>query len=175
MARDRGFGRYASVLMLVVLLVAGAVARGDARQATPTATPSAVSSEILGTGLPPAAPGQTLYLLRVTVPPGGRIAPHVNPGTQVAAIEAGELTYTVLSGEVEITRAGSAGTPGPSERATSGQEFILRPSDALVEQDGMVHQARNDGSEPVVILIASLFPTGEPMSRPAEAVATPTL
>lgn len=174
MTRVRGFGRRAVVLVVAALCAAGAVGfpRGDARQATPPATPP-VSSQILATGLPPAAPGETMYLYRVMVQPGARIVPHTHPGTQVASIAAGELTYTVLQGEVTITRAASEGTPGPTERATSGQEIVLRPGDALVEQAGMIHQARNDGSEPVVILISSLFPTGEPLSRPADPPATP--
>lgn len=175
MVRDRGFGRRAAIVVVAALFAAVAVGlpRGEARQATSTTTP-AVSSQILATGLPLAAPGETLYLYRVTIEPGARIVPHTHPGTQVASIVAGDLTYTVLQGEVSITRAASGGTPGPTERATSGQEVVLRPGDALVERAGMVHQARNDGGEPVVILISSLFPTGEPLSRPATAPATPT-
>ncbi len=172
MVRDRGFGRPAAILVVVAFFAVVAIARGDAQQATPTATP-AVSSQILGTGLPPAAPGETLYLYRAMIEPGARIVPHTHPGTQVASIVAGELTYTVIQGEVTVTRAASGGTPGPTEHVMSGQEVVLRPGDSLVEQIGMIHQARNDGGETVVILISSLFRTGEPLSRPADVPATP--
>jgi quercetin dioxygenase-like cupin family protein len=179
MGRKRGFGRWAVTLVVAALLAALVFGppRGDARQATPAAAAAAtpvVSSQILGTGLPPAALGQTIYLYRVMVEPGARIVPHTHPGTQVAAIVAGELTYTVIQGEVTITRAANGGTPGPTVRARSGHEVVLRPGDALVEHAGMIHHARNDGGQPVVILIASLFATGEPLSRAAPIPATPT-
>ena len=169
---ERGVGGLALVLTVGAYFVAAAIARSDAWQETPTAPP-AVSSQILGTGPALTASDHTRYLYQVTVEPGAHISLHVHPGTQVASIAAGELTYPVLHGEAQVTRASRDGTPGPVERATSGQEVVLRPGDWLAEQAGTIHQARNAGNEPVVILISSRFPAAEPMSRLAEAPATP--
>jgi quercetin dioxygenase-like cupin family protein len=166
-----------TILVLVVLafgLVAANGALTLAKQGTPPAeTTASVTREILGAGEPAAAPGETLELVRYTIPPRFQIAPHTHPGMQVNQIVSGELTYTVVDGEISITRAATAGTPGPMETLGSGQTTVFRPGDSFVEAEGMVHFAENAGTEPVVILTASLFASGEPPSS-VVAVATPT-
>ncbi len=118
------------------------------------------------TGTDETAPGQLLELSQVIVPAGDAIAPHTHPGTQLAIIVQGTLTYTVIDGEVEVTR--DAGTQEAEvETHVSGDTVELETGDTVHETAGMVHEARNDGDEPVVIYLSSLFPEGAPASSPA--------
>jgi len=57
---------------------------------------------------PPGAPDSTLTLVRYTIPVGAKRAPPVHPGVQMASIEAGTLTYTVMSGTAQVRRAGAS-------------------------------------------------------------------
>ncbi len=122
---------------------------------------SGVISDVLGSGAADVAPGHDLAVGRVTIAPGATIPPHVHPGTQVAAIISGELTYTVLSGQIPVTAAADGGSGGPPRMVAAGETVFLRAGDSVAEQPGAAHTARNAGSEPVVILLATLFPAGE--------------
>lgn len=119
--------------------------------------PLAASSKVRG------APARTLGLTRVTVMPGARLASHHHPGTQIARIANGTLTYTVETGRVRVMR-------GDAEDAThvrtirAGQTGRIRTGQWIVEQPNEVHHAANRGTEPVVIYLATLFPTGAPAS-----------
>ena len=163
---------------LALLLLVGGAVLVDGRQATPAAegTPAAsglpgVTSELLGRTEAVGAPGQELALARVTIAPGAGVPPHEHPGTQLAVIVAGELTYTVLTTEVTWSRAGGgAGTPAATEAIVAGQTVLLRPGDSVVELPGAIHRARNEGDEPVVILLSTLFAAGQPRTL---FVATP--
>lgn len=160
--------RISLVLGLLITLVFGLVAwapsGGSASSsATPAGTPSAgVVREVLDTGQPAAAPGQLLQLVRYTIPPHTALPVHTHPGMQVAQLEAGTLHYGVVKGSVQITRAATDGTPGPTGTLSAGQETDFHPGDGWVEPVGMVHFARNDGSAPVVILVASLLAANQP-------------
>jgi quercetin dioxygenase-like cupin family protein len=142
---------------------------------TPAATPSvpAVVRDVLAADLPAAAPGQELQLVRYVIQPGTRLATHVNPGTQIASIESGVLTYSVLTGEVPVLRAVSGGTPIPAETIRAGQTSELLPGDAVVERPGAVHFGENRGNEPVVILAATLLTAGQPAAIPVNDQGTP--
>jgi mannose-6-phosphate isomerase-like protein (cupin superfamily) len=161
-------------MTLALALVGLLTGRGDsatAGQATPAAP--AVVREVLQAGMPAAAPGQVLELVQYTIAPGTRLPAHTHPGMQVAYVESGTLAYTVLVGEVEIRRAGSAGTPGPVEVLRPGREAMIHPGDGFVETEGLVHFGRNPGPDPLVILVASLFAAGQPPSHPWTPPATP--
>ena len=161
----------ATLLFVCLGLFAFAPSRLDARQATPsTACISGVTVEPLGVGQPTAADGQELKLLRVTFAPGGSIGMHTHPGALTLSIESGALTYAVVDGEADVVRASSDGTPAPPERLTSGDETILRPGDWLFEQ-GIVHSARNEGTEPTEVLIAGLMTAGEAFTQCHEEAA----
>src|SRR3954451_9102030 len=97
---------------------------------SPEATPATVR-QILATGLPPAAPGQTLDLVRYDIPPGTTLAVHVHPGMQVAWVDSGELTYHVIKGAGQIGRAANAsgGAPGATETFAAGGSTVLDPGD----------------------------------------------
>ena len=53
---------------------------------------------------PPGAPGYTLTLIRYTIAPGAQLAAHVHPGVQMAEVDEGTLTYTIVSGTAEVRR-----------------------------------------------------------------------
>lgn len=159
--------------------IPGPLPREAAAEAPPVASPDlpaaipAVVREVLGQGLPPAAPGQALALVRYVIPPGTTLATHVHPGVQIASIASGRLTYTVLLGEVPVTRATGAGTPGPTESIAAGGVTVLGPGDAVVENPGVVHFGRNDGAEPVVILAATLLAADQPPAIVVNDAGTP--
>lgn len=170
----RSWRHVALIVAILALMVGNVAAPGRAQEAaTPTAAP--IVREVLGDGEPVAAPGQTLELVRFTIAPGTILPAHTHPGMQVAWLESGELRYTVVSGgEVPITRAGAApGTPGPVETLDPGETTTFHPGDSWVEPAGVVHFGENAGTEPVVILVASLFETGVPPSN-VVASGTPT-
>ena len=160
----------AACLLIAVVLAGLTASHGQALESsTPTAV--AVVREVLAGGEPPSAMGKSLQLVRFIIAPGTKLAVHTHPGMQVAWLESGMLEYTVISGEVPITRAGPGlGTPGPVETLAAGQTTTFQPGDSWVEPEGVVHFGENAGSEPVVILVSSLFTIGEPPSLP---VATP--
>ena len=126
-----------------------------------------VVRQVLSESTSETAPDQVVELSRVVVPAGESIAPHTHPGPQLAVIISGTLTYTVLEGEVEITR-----DSGTEDAATvsigSGETVQLEEGDSLVETQGMVHEAENETDEPVVIHLSSLFPEDAPPSSPAQ-------
>lgn len=136
--------------------------------ATPAAGLAGIESEILAAATPVPVADEQLALGRVTVQPGAVIPPHEHPGTQLATILAGELTYTVLTGAVAV-----AGADGADITIRAGETLQLRPGDAVIEQPGALHTARNNGDEPVVIVLATLFPAGSPRTLFQE-MATPT-
>ena len=127
-----------------------------------------MTSEILAQHEPPEAPGFTMYLYEVAIPPGATIAPHHHPGQQMARIRAGTLTYTVVDGTLEIARDGSS---TPTETVTGPATVTLEAGDTVFEAETMVHQAANEGDVPVEIVLSSLFTTGDDLSIPAGLAA----
>jgi len=116
---------------------------------------------------PVGAKGRTLGLTRVTIPAGAALAPHTHPGTEIARIERGTLTYTVdRNGSVSVWR-GDAGSARRLRTLRPGQTARLRRGDWIVEPPGMVHHAANRTDGKVVILLSSLFPDGAAASSPA--------
>jgi len=112
------------------------------------------------------APGQIVGLTRVVIPAGQSIAAHTHPGPQLAVILEGTLTYTVIRGEVQITRG--SGPDAKNETIKAGQTIDLNTGDSLVEIPGMAHSAKNAGKVPVVIYLSTLFPDGAPASSPVQ-------
>lgn len=156
------FSRFLAVLVLLVVTVTSE--RGitlAAQDATPASTPT-VTREVINEGLPDAATGQILQLVRYTIPGNIALDAHTHPGMQVNVVESGTLTYTVVEGEMEITRA-----DGSSEILRSGETTDLKPGDVFTEPEGMVHFGENRSDEPIVLLSASLLDADEPPSSPA--------
>ena len=154
----------------------GSSTTGAASTPTPTASVTAskaaavpVLREVLDNDLtPPGAPGRTLSLVRYTIAPGARLPPHVHPGVQLASIQSGTLTYTVISGVAKVRRAGAS-----TDTPVKGPATIkLGPGDAVTEIGNMVHFGENKTPSPVIILAALLTEDGHPLAEPV-ATATP--
>jgi quercetin dioxygenase-like cupin family protein len=145
------------------LLVSGAgvgyaVGAADApAPVTVSREPLAASSEVRG------APDRSLALTRITVMPGSLLASHHHPGTQIARIANGTLTYSVETGRVRVMR-GDAEDGTFVRTIKAGETGRIRTGQWIVEQPDEVHHAANLGTEPVVIYLATLFPTGAPAS-----------
>jgi hypothetical protein len=161
-----------ALLVLVFLGVAG-TGTSAAAQTTTTATGSSSSNGItrteLGSALPANAPGQELYLQRVTIAPGATLPEHFHEGTQVARVVAGVLTYDIASGEATVARA-----DGTQQTVRAPATIKLRRGDGLVETQGLVHHGSNAGKRPVVIELAALLQQGAPLSTPVGKSATGT-
>ena len=159
--------RRVSVLVsLVVVVLAGALASGRvapgtvAQEATPAA--GEVAAELLGHGLPTAAPGFDLSLYRVTLGAGAVVPPHTHAGASVVYVETGTFAFTPLEGEVRLVRAGA--TPeAEGEPPAHGAEVVLEAGDALFFPGEHGDSGRNAGDGPLVLLLANLYTAGEPL------------
>ena len=166
-ARQAGMRLRIMLIVACLALVGLSAGTLDAQTGTPTPTGEGVVREVLSSGDPASAPGDVLELVRYTIPAGTKLPAHTHPGMQVAQIVSGTLSYTVLEGTVPVTRAAS----GMVEPVTAGSgEVEINPGDSFYEAEGVVHFGQNAGTEPVVILVASLFEIGMP---PAHLVGTP--
>ena len=76
--------------------------------------------------------------MRYTIAPAAKLSPHIHPGVQLARIESGTLTYTIVSGTAMVTRAGGAAEPvvGPTT-------ISLAAGDSVAENLDMVHFGEN--------------------------------
>jgi len=132
------------------------------RTITTTAAPATVVRDVLDNDMtPPGAPDSTLSLVRYTIPAGAKLAPHVHPGVQMASIESGTLTYTVMSGTAQVRRAGAT-----TDKPTT---IALGRGDAVTEAGNMVHFGENKTNAPVVILATLLTAHGHELAEPVPA------
>ncbi|MGE0057071.1 MAG: cupin domain-containing protein [Dehalococcoidia bacterium] len=157
---------------LLPLLVAGLVIAGcggDDKDDAPSVSAgiTEVTRQVLAQSTATTAPGQSVELTRVIIPAKQSLAAHTHPGPQLAIIEEGTLTYTIIKGSVQVTRA--AGTSGAkTETASAGQTVELKAGDSLIETPGMEHEAKNNTDKAIVIYLSSLFPQGAPPSSPVQ-------
>lgn len=128
----------------------------------PAPAPVTVSRQSLAEAPAPAgSPKRTLGLSKVVVMPGAQLASHHHPGTQLGYVAEGVLTYTVETGRARLMS-------GPGDDATvvkvikPGQTVQVRPGRWLLEEQGEVHHARNAGTTPITLYVATLFRTGAP-------------
>jgi quercetin dioxygenase-like cupin family protein len=143
-------------------VAAGAYAAGAAQQAPAPATRTALAQAVN----PAGAPGRTLGLSRVRIPPHTRLALHRHPGTQVAYIQRGTLTYTVRTGVVNVYSGAADQSPRLVRHVRAGQTGRVRAGEWVVERPHSVHFGANAGDRPLVILLATLFRNGAPASIP---------
>lgn len=161
-----------TLLSLSSVAFVGCSSNADANPSASPAESAKVVATVYGQAIPPNAPGQVLTQYAVTIPPGAAIAAHEHPGQQIGRITAGELTYTIDKGSLTIFEGTT--TPGqqvPSRTVTGPTTVTLSAGTTIAEADGMVHNAKNNGTRPVEITLSILTPKGEPLSVP---VATPT-
>jgi hypothetical protein len=153
-------GRLAFVAVGVALLL-GAIGV-LATQSGDDEVAAGVTRVRLGQVSPENAPGQVLYLERVTIAPGAKLAEHFHEGTQVARVVSGVLTYNIVSGTAVVTRA-----DGSTEEASGPRAVRLGAGETVAETRGLVHFGANDGSRPVVIELAALLSAGAPLATSA--------
>jgi quercetin dioxygenase-like cupin family protein len=160
-------------LAVMAAVVAGASVAGAADTTTTTSgattTTSGITRTELGSAMPANAPGQQLYLQRVTIAPGAKLPEHFHQGTQVARVLSGVLTYDIASGTATVTRAN-----GTTQTVSAPATIKLRSGEGLVETQGLVHHGSNAGNKPVVIELAALLQAGAPLSTPAGQSASGT-
>lgn len=157
--------------LLVVLALAAAVALGAMLPSAfgrDEAAPTAVREALAQTSRVQGAPGRTMVLSRVTVPPGVQLALHHHLGTQIARVEAGTLTYTVRQGNAVVWEGEADQDPRQVRTIAAGQTARLRPGQWIVEQPSDVHEAANRGGTAVVLYISTLLKTGAPPSTPVQ-------
>jgi quercetin dioxygenase-like cupin family protein len=118
------------------------------------------------------APGRTMVLSQVTVPPGAELAVHHHLGTQISRVVSGTLTYTVRRGQAELFE-GESEEPRLVRDITAGKTARISAGQWLVEQPSDIHQAANRGSAPVVIYLATLLQDGAPPSTPVNLNPAP--
>jgi quercetin dioxygenase-like cupin family protein len=145
-----------------VALLAAAYTAGLVQGAAPK---TAVREALAASSSVRGVKDKTLGLTRVTIPAGVKLALHHHPGTQIASIQAGTLTYSVKTGSVTV-RSGSADAPKIVRTIKAGQTAKIRKGQWIVEQPTEIHHAANNGKSKVVILLATLFPKGAPPSIP---------
>jgi quercetin dioxygenase-like cupin family protein len=150
--------------LAVVALVAFAAA-GSAFAAF-RAAPAPVRV-VLGAAPAAGTHGKLLGLTRITIPAGAVIPKHHHPGTQVATVLAGTLSYHVYAGTVPVYREVN-GAPALAFRIKPGHTGTLHAGDTLIEQPNDVHRAANHGTKTVRIVLATLFPAGAPPSIPVK-------
>lgn len=164
--------RAARPRLLIALALAASFALGALLPAlgSSATAPTVVRNALAQTSKVQGAPGRTMVLSRVAVEPGAKLALHHHRGTQIARVQAGVLTYTVKRGSVVVRRGESDQSPRVVRTIKAGQTGHVRTGEWIVEQPSDIHQAANDGSERIVIYIATLLEDGAPPSTP---VASP--
>jgi len=117
--------------------------------------------EALSAGVPSEAPDRTLILMRVTMEPGVSIPPHSHPGPVALYVESGIFGTEFFEGHGTLQPAPVDGTPVPAIEMQPGDDVQMPAGDHLF-YDGAVHTMRNDGEEPLVLLISALFDPEKP-------------
>jgi mannose-6-phosphate isomerase-like protein (cupin superfamily) len=155
------------------------VAAAQTATAAPSPTPTyaaGVTAEILGRVQPPATPGYTLQLARITFAPGAQVAAHRHSGGTVTTQMSGSHAFTVLDGAARLIRAGAA-TPAADaeagERMELGREYTIAPGDVMTFDESVVHTSHNPNSEPAVLMEAQLRASGRPLTEFIPELATP--
>lgn len=133
--------------------------------------PTAVRDALARSAKVQGAPGRTLVLSRVLVEPGANLALHHHLGTQVARVVSGTLTYTVRRGSVTVRRGDAESGPVVVRKIAAGQTGRIAAGQWIVEQPSDIHEARNGGSAPVVIYLATLLKAGAPPATPVASAA----
>jgi hypothetical protein len=156
--------RSTRLLAGTVLLLAACTVGLAAHVAVAASAKEPIQRIVYGQTTANNAPGQELYLQKVVIAPGAKLAEHFHEGTQLATVRAGVLTYNIVSGEAVVTR------PGGKPKTVAGPNVVtLRTGDSLVESNSLVHYGSNRGKQPVVIELATLLRIGAPLSTPVGA------
>jgi quercetin dioxygenase-like cupin family protein len=147
---------------LLPIVAVGAYAAAGAREVPTQATRTVLAQAVDPVG----GRGQTLALSRVTIPAHTRLGLHRHPGTQIAYVQKGTLTYTVKAGVVKVYRGAADRNPQVVRRVAAGQTGTVHAGEWVIERPRAVHFGANEGERPVLILLATLFKNGSPPSIP---------
>ena len=177
--------RFAVLLSVVVVMLVGVVAFGIrpvvmAQEATPAAEDELIPEgitfdEILGYGVAetlPAAPAE-IALFRIGFEPGATFPfDPGDPSVALAFVESGAITFTVAS-PITVLRAAGEGEafPRETEDMPAGTEFTLHTGDSAVLPPHVEGEARNDGGDVALVLVANIGPLTGPGE--ADQAATP--
>ncbi len=157
-------------VLLFALVATGAIGGATATAAALRSDPP-VREVFAQVTNPQGAQGRTLYLQRVTVPAGAKLAAHTHQGTQIANIEQGRLRYTVEAGKpVKVVIPDtSGGAPQFVRLIRAGESFTVGTGYSVIEPAGSAHRTEAVGAKDVVIYVGSLFVAGAPLSDPYPA------
>lgn len=160
-----------AMLGMLGMLVVIAASPATAQEASPAADAyggELVKEVLVSEDQVEAAPGEILTLTRYIIPAGAELPVHTHPGIQMASVEAGTLTYTVVEGELYVTRA-----DGTEETITAGTTVDLEEGDSWLEPEGMVHFAQNLTDGDVILISAALMDADEDATILVDTSATP--
>ena len=154
-----------AVILVGLVVGAGFAGGAFAQEGTPAAEeeiPEGVTFEPLGFGaadeLP--APPADLFLFRIGLEPDASfpLDPE-DPSVALVYVESGEVTFEV-DAPITVLRAAGPGTPFPMEQEefAAGTAFALSAGDSAVVPPRVAGEARNEGSEPVAVLVANVGP-----------------
>ena len=160
--------RLAAAPMLLALLLALGVSTAARAQGSTPATDTPITVQALASGMPSDSPGKAILLLRITIQPGAGFPDHIHPGALVIAVESGDFAFTLVQGEADLTRGAATGSPAATEQLTAGQDVVAKAGDAIFEQAGVLHSARNAGDTSVVVLVAGLVDPTQDFLQPME-------
>jgi quercetin dioxygenase-like cupin family protein len=169
-----------AALVAVALLTGARGTPGYAQSASPMASMptdpfAGITSETLGSGLPSSTPGETFELARVTFAPDATIPFHTNPGAQLVSVLSGELTLLATQAGGQLMRPEApSGTPIPPAVVEPGSSIVLHPGEGFFFPQGTVHQLHNAGTDPAVIMVATLFAADQPDLVWTNEQGTPT-
>jgi quercetin dioxygenase-like cupin family protein len=152
--------------MAVVLAIAACGSTASSGAAASGSSAVTVRT-VLASGAPSQAPGYEMDLARYTIPPHTKLAAHHHPGMQLAYIESGTLTYTVVQGTVTVHAAG-----GSTRQISAGQTGTIATGEWLTETPDIVHFGENATDQPITILASSLFAQGQPPAIPVSPAPT---
>lgn len=159
--------RWVPLLVVSVIALAGGAAVGWAVGTKDRDDPAPVVREALAqTTKARGAPDRTLALTRITIQPGTKLALHHHPGTQIAYVEKGVLTYTVEQGTARIKRGPADDHPVLVRKLEAGDTARIKQGQWIIEQPSDHHHAVNRGDQRIVLYLSTLFPTGAPPSIP---------
>ena len=159
--------RTLTVVLAAVLLLGAGTALGLALGSSERAPAPVVRDALAQTKHPRGAKGKTLALTRIIVKPGAELARPPPPGTQIAYIQHGVLTYTVDRGHSVVKKGVADDNPKVVHKLRPGDTARIKPGQWLVEQPDSHHHAANKGKKRIVIyLVGPPSRSGAPPSIP---------
>jgi hypothetical protein len=141
-------------LALAILLI-GSHTPVRAQEATPVPTVvGEITIEETRFGLAdivPAGPA-LVSAYRIDMPPGTQLAVDPEPSLALYRVASGMVTVALVE-EITLTRDGV-----PDQVVAGGEEVQLGPGDGFMGLPESAGELRNDGAEPVVLLVVVIFP-----------------